>query len=196
MCVCVWGASLGNTVPGMRICFFYGPGPGSPDPRYQRTSDPSQESHLLDARLVRVEQRPRLHVFGDQAAAHAGNVLPVPQGQQRHVLFRGLPLTCGCRWVRTRDLCWARDPGAPRGPISSLLLGKLAQRERWLAQALSCLLGQRGLCPWASSAWGNLARESCWAVRSGRRAHILSQYLEGHPLPAETPPDSLEVPQG
>lgn len=66
----------GNAVNSRRIC-FYGPRLGLPDPKYQRTSDPGQASHLLDARLVRVEQRPRLHVFWHQAAAHAGDVLPV-----------------------------------------------------------------------------------------------------------------------
>lgn len=56
---------------------------------------PSGMPDLLDARLVGVEQRPRLHVLGDQPAAGPRDVLPVPQRRQRQVLVRRLPLPWG-----------------------------------------------------------------------------------------------------
>ena len=70
----------------------------------------TQASHLFDARLVGVEQRPRLHVFGHQVAAHTGDVLPVSQGQQCHMLFCGLPLPCGCQ--RSAHM-WAQQNKRP-----------------------------------------------------------------------------------
>lgn len=58
-----------------------------------------QGDHLLNARLVRIEQWPRLHVLGHQTAAHAGDVLPVMQRTQCHVLVCGPLLTCGDQCV-------------------------------------------------------------------------------------------------
>lgn len=129
--------------------------PGTKEPQISAC-----ERHLLDAWLVRVEQRPSLHMFGHQAAAHAGDVLPVPQGTQRHVLVCRLPLTCGCRWVsgthglsRTGNLCWARLRGTKRPwshHLSIYLLFTVgeteAQGENWLAQVLSCPIGPSETC--------------------------------------------------
>lgn len=49
---------------------------------------------LLDARLVRVQQRTRLHVLGDQLAARPRDVLPVAQHGQGQVFICLLLLTC------------------------------------------------------------------------------------------------------
>ena len=168
----------------MRIC-FYGPRLGLPDPKYQRTSDPGQASHLLDARLVRVEQWPRLHVFRHQAAAHAGDVLPVPQGQQCHVLFRGLPLPCGYQWRAHTRAQQNKRPVLGQGLRGTkkthlqFTVGKLRHRgRRGLPKLSAASWAQQSLCPWVSSAWENLTREF-WAMRSGKRkTHILSQHPE------------------
>lgn len=89
------------------------------DPRLGISNPRSQPCahHLLDAWLVRVEQRPGLHVFRYKAAAHAGDVLPVPQSGQCHVLICGLLLTCGdsesgasTQPLQNRgDLCWGQE---------------------------------------------------------------------------------------
>lgn len=108
VCVCVYGApnTLGEAANSMEIS-FYGFRLGLiPNTEERQT----QASHLFDARLVGVEQRPCLHMFGHQAAAHAGDVLPVSQGQQCHVLFCGLPLACGCQ--RSAHM-WAQQNKRP-----------------------------------------------------------------------------------
>lgn len=67
------------------------------DPGWRISNSRSQPCvhHLLNAGLVRVEQWPGLHVFWYKAAAHSGDVLPVSQSRQSHVLICGLLLTCG-----------------------------------------------------------------------------------------------------
>lgn len=149
--VCVCGV---NAVNSMRIC-SHGPRLGLPDPKCWRTSVPSRGSHLLDARLVRVEQWSCLHVFRHQAAAHTGDVFPVPQGQQCHVLLRGLPLTCGCRGSAVhrgsaeQETCAGPGTQGQKGPTSRLLWGKLRHRGRhgW-PKLLAAAQAERGLCPW------------------------------------------------
>lgn len=67
------------------------------DPRWRISNSRFQPCvhHLLNAGLVRVEQRPGLHMFWYKVAAHSGDVLPVSQSIQSHVLICGLLLTCG-----------------------------------------------------------------------------------------------------
>lgn len=88
--------------------------------------------HLLNAWLVRVEQRPGLHVLRYKAAAHPGDVLPVSQSRQCHVLVCGLPLTCGGQWIRCIHLA-SSEPGGPESwPVYLtfiLLLGRQTLRK-------------------------------------------------------------------
>lgn len=105
--------ALGNAAKSTRL---HSLDPGL-DSLISNTKGP-QASHLLDAGLVGVEQRPCLHVFRHQTAAHSGDVLPVPQGTQCHVLLCGPPLTCGWQSVSCpaeRDLCWP-ETQEQRGP--------------------------------------------------------------------------------
>lgn len=45
-------------------------------------------SHLFDAGFVGVQQRPGLYVFGDEPAAHPGDLLPVVQHGQSQMFLR------------------------------------------------------------------------------------------------------------
>ena len=154
----------------------------------------TQASHLFDARLVGVEQRPRLHVFGYQAAAHARDVLPVSQGQQRHVLFSGLPLPCGCRrsahtWAQQnkRPVLGQGLKGTQRPLLRSTDGETEAQREMQQPKLLAASWAQKGLCSWVFPAWGETDPRiplGC-EVREEKKLCPV-QHLEGgwHKLPA------------
>lgn len=122
------------------------------------TKEP-QVRHLFDAWLVRIEQWPRLHMFWHQTAAHSGDVLPVTQGAQCHVLICGPLLTCGCQCVSCVHALSRIRPVLGQGlghreaselsPFTHLhfTIGETeAQKEKWLAQALSCPTGPREFC--------------------------------------------------
>lgn len=101
------------------------------DPRLRMSNPGSQPGvhHLLNAWLVGVEQWPGLHVFGYKAAAHPGDVFPVSQSRQCHVLVRRLLLTCGCQWVRCMHLAFPELEGP--------LLGPAVQKHK--SRAMTCL---------------------------------------------------------
>lgn len=72
---------------------------------------------LLDARLVGVEQRARLHVLGDQLAACPWDVLPVAQDSQGQVFVRLLLLACEGRRKANNPLSLSqKDPSSSWHP--------------------------------------------------------------------------------
>lgn len=156
----------------------------------------TQASHLFNAWLVGVEQRPRLHMFGHQAAAHARDVLPVSQGQQRHVLFRGLPLPCGRQRSAHTSAQQNKRPVLGQGlkgtqrPLLRSTDGETeAQREMQQPKLSAASWAQRGLCSWVFPAWGETDPRIPLGCKVREEKKLCPvQHLEGgwHKLPAET----------
>lgn len=77
---------------------------------------------LLDARLVGVQQRTRLHVLGDQLAACPWDVLPVAQHGQGQVFICLLLLTCVGKGRAELGELVRETPGTTTNPVLLLLL--------------------------------------------------------------------------